>query len=122
MIIDGFEQPNRTLRVIPFGDYNNDGEVTEDFFTANAICSDDPTNPDKHWPVIDFDLPIHVVHSSTPGHNHLYIDYPMDTKTFMGLLDALVAAGLVEQGFAEGSRRRGHADLRLPHIKKGQTA
>lgn len=118
MIVDGFETPNRTLRIIPFGDYNNDGTETEDFFEANAVCSDDPTNRDRHWPVIDIDLPIHVVPSSTPGHNHLYIDYPMDTETFMALLDALVAAHLVEEGFAQGSRRRGHADLRLPHIKK----
>lgn len=116
--INGFEQPNRTLRVIPFGDYNNDGEVAEDIFTANAICSDDPTRPGVHWPVIDIDLPIRVIPSSTPGHNHLYIDVPMDFATFMALLEALAAAGLVEPGFVEGSRRRGHADLRLPHIKK----
>ena len=118
MIADGFEVPTRTYRIIPFGDYNNDGEETDDFFAANAVCSDDHTDPNKHWPVIDIDLPIRVVASSTPGHNHLYIDVPMDTETFMNLLDALVAAGLVEDGFARGSRRRGHADLRLPHIHK----
>jgi len=36
----------------------------------------------------------------------------------MALLDALVAAGLVEAGFAEGSKRRGHSDLRLPWVHK----
>lgn len=109
--------PNRTYRKIPFGDYENDGDVVAQE-EANAISSDDPTNPDRHWPVIDIDLPIRVVPSSTPGHNHLYIDVSLSTAVFMDILDALVAAGLVEEGFAQGSRRRGHADLRLPHIKK----
>jgi len=114
------EAEMRTLRNIPFGDYNNDGEVIspDDYENANAICSDMPGNPDVHYPVIDIDHPIRTVRSSTEGHSHLYIDVPMTTEVYMALLDALVAAGLVEAGFAEGSKRRGHSDLRLPWVHK----
>lgn len=110
--------PRRTLRVIEFGDYLNDGEVAASYDEANAISSDDLISLDLHWPCIDIDHPIYVIPSSTPGHNHLYIDMPMNGETYFKLLDALVDVGLVEEGFAQGSRRRGHSDLRLPHIKK----
>ena len=112
-------EPRRTLRVIEFGNYLHDGEVAASYEEANAISSDDLVVPDMHWPCIDIDHPIRVVPSSTVGHFHLYIDVPFTGEAYFKLLDDLVDAGLVEHGFAQGSRRRGHSDLRLPHIKKG---
>jgi hypothetical protein len=110
----------RVLRKIAFGDesYENPGEIS-DAENANAISSDIVGFPEYHLPVIDIDFPVYALPSSTEGHSHLYIDVPMHETTFFKLLDALVDIGLVEEGYAEGAKRRGHSDLRRPWIKKG---
>lgn len=71
-----------------------------------------------HRPVLDIDIPIKVVPSSTPGHSHLFIDHAMAWPAYQKLLHALAEAGIVESGYVAASVRRGHTSARLPHVKK----
>lgn len=72
-----------------------------------------------HRPVVDVDLPVKVLPSTTPGHGHLYIDKPMTWSTYLRLLDALVEAELVEPGYVAAARQRGHTAVRVPWVHKG---
>lgn len=71
-----------------------------------------------HMPSIDLDLEAAIIPSSTPGHNHLYINKPMKAKQYRALLTALWDAGIIEHGILEQFDRHGSTTLRLPHIKK----
>ena len=77
----------------------------------------------RHALVIDIDHPAWLVKSSTPDHFHLYVDVAggIPHEQYIGLLNALADAGVIEQGYAGASRARGHSDVRLPWIKKGQS-
>jgi hypothetical protein len=98
-----------------------DAELSE----ANVVTSELPwrqsTEPDAermHAPVIDIDVPVTYVPSSTPGHGHLYVDVPMTASQMWILLEAMVDAGLVERGFLDASKARGYTSVRLPWITK----
>lgn len=85
---------------------------------ADLVCSD--LGPGKkHMPLIDFDVPVTLVPSGTPGHSHLYIDVPINETRFFDMLDAMAKAGVVEHGFADLSRKRGFASVRVPWKPKG---
>ena len=72
----------------------------------------------RHAPVIDLDLPVRLIPSTTPGHFHLYIDRLMSAEDMFDLLDTMARVGLVEPGYAEVSRARGYSSVRLPWVKK----
>ena len=76
----------------------------------------------RHIIALDIDYPAHLIESSTPGHYHLYLDVPggIPHEGYMALISLLAHLGVIEQGYAEVSRQRGHTDLRLPWVKKGQ--
>lgn len=71
-----------------------------------------------HNPVIDIDVPVHLVPSSTPGHGHLYVEKPMPWSDLKKLLEVMVEVGLVEPGYLGASDKRGHTCVRLPGMKK----
>ena len=73
-----------------------------------------------HKPVLDIDLPVVVLPSSTEGHSHLFIDKGMSWSQYVKLLDVLVDVGIIEEGFRNASVARGHTAVRLPWIKKQQ--
>lgn len=73
---------------------------------------------DLHKPVLDIDLPVIVLPSSTEGHNHLFIDKELTWAQYVKLLDVLVEVGIVEEGFRGASVARKHTAVRLPWIKK----
>lgn len=78
--------------------------------------------PDKrHAIVLDIDHDSWLVKSSTPGHYHLYIDVPegIHQREWERVMQALAAAGVIEDGYMRASLERGHSDVRLPWIKKG---
>lgn len=68
---------------------------------------------DVHLPVIDLDFPCALVPSRTPGHFHLYIDHPTATDDFFAVLDAMVKAGWVQQGYLHASEARGQTFVRI---------
>lgn len=74
----------------------------------------------RHMLMLDIDSEAFLIPSSTPGHNHLYVDARMTTDQLETLLDALTAAGIIEPGYANASKSRGYTSLRLPWVKKGQ--
>lgn len=59
-----------------------------------------------HWPILDLDLPCRLEPSRTPGHYHLFIDRPITWELFVPILEALTAAGIVEQGFLKATLAR----------------
>lgn len=72
-----------------------------------------------HNPVIDIDVPVHLVPSTTPGHGHLYFEHAMPWADLKKLLEVMVEVGLVEPGYLGASDFRGHTCVRLPGLKKG---
>jgi hypothetical protein len=75
---------------------------------------------DGHFPLIDLDHDAALLPSSTPGNHHLYIDHRLTWKQYKKLLKVMVDVGLVEEGFYECTKARGHGALRLPWVKKGE--
>lgn len=82
----------------------------------------DPFGPAVfHKPVIDIDLDVKVVESTTPGHHHLFIDKVLTWDQYVRLLCVLAEVGLVESGYVSASIERGYTSVRLPHVKKDLT-
>lgn len=76
---------------------------------------------DWHLPVLDLDVPHRLEPSSTAGHSHLYIDVPVEWRTYVKLLDALADAGIVERGYVEASKAKGATMVRKPGVTKPET-
>lgn len=85
----------------------------EDANLVSSLCDDG-----QHMPVIDFDVPARLVPSSTEGHFHLYIDVPMSFERYLVMLDAMVAAGVVEEAYVAHVRERGQSLCRPEWVKK----
>lgn len=103
-------------------DYNDmyDAETTD----LNAACVATSLRRQigeaRHMLMLDIDAEAFLIPSSTPGHNHLYVDASMTTDQLENLLDALTAAGIIEPGYANASKSRGYTSLRLPWVRKGE--
>lgn len=127
--------PGQVLRDVNFGEPSwyeeNVGEsrpVVYKTKSATVVTSEvtrgEGENPHEpsgmHKPVLDIDLPVKVLESSTPGHHHLFIDKRMTWEQYKKLLDVLAEVGIIEEGYSrvsQGSRR--HTAVRLPWVKKG---
>lgn len=72
----------------------------------------------RHVVAIDIDHQAWLIPSSTEGHSHLYIDHAMPEDLYFDLLNVLARCGIIEHGYAEVSKKRGHSDLRLPWVSK----
>jgi hypothetical protein len=83
---------------------------------AELVCSD--TGTGKHLPVIDLDLPCRLVPSGTPGNFHLYIDQPCSFEQYMGVLESMAKAGIVQWGYVDATRERGFGSVRHPDRPK----
>lgn len=85
---------------------------------TSALVGPDGAATGYHTPAIDIDFPVRARQTDTPGHYHLLIDKPLTWEKYKKLLDALVEAGLVQEGFRDASVKRGASSLRLPWIHK----
>lgn len=74
--------------------------------------------PGAHKVLLDIDVPAKLVPSSTEGHSHLYIDVSAPWEKIEVLLDAMVAVGAVEPGYAEVCKKRRMTNLRTPWTVK----
>lgn len=72
----------------------------------------------RHKVLIDIDMPVLAVPSTTPGHYHLYIDKMLTWPQYVRLLEVLGEVGIVEEGYVEASKRRGCTHLRVPWLAK----
>ena len=96
------------------------GEQVDSLDAANIITSKLLAPGDKHIPIFDIDLPIYVLPSRTAGHSHLYINKEVTWEQLKAIMEAFVAAGIVEEGYQMASEKHGFTSLRLPWIKKQQ--
>lgn len=85
-------------------------------YTAKTVDTIDAKK--VHKPVLDIDMPVAVLPSSTEGHHHLFIDKEMPWKDYLKLLEVLAEVGIIEKGYLGACRRRGHSAVRLPWVKK----
>jgi len=141
---DGSASADRSLpldgQMLAYVDFNEEpteGEYTRpsetaDLEQANLITSKVAGQPeptidpffgllnggDRHKVVLDIDLPVTVLPSTTPGHHHLFIDHEVAWDDYVNLLEALVTCGLVEPGYVNASKQRGYSCVRLPWVKK----
>jgi hypothetical protein len=56
-----------------------------------------------YYPVLDFDFPCRLYESETEGHYHFFVDKGMTWDDYKFLLQALHAAGLIEDGFLQSA-------------------
>jgi len=84
---------------------------------ANLVSSEIP-NTNYHRPLLDIDLPVELIPSSTPGKFHLYIDAPMFWNEYEKLLKVLEEVGILEPGYVNASIERKATMLRKPGIYK----
>lgn len=98
----------------------NERRVTSDINDANVITSlvESELGETMHKPIIDVDLPVKIVPSTTEGHGHLYMDLAMPWEDYVKLLDVLVEIGAVEYGYVSASKERGFTAVRVPWVKK----
>jgi hypothetical protein len=83
-----------------------------------GFLPDDPADSEKHYLMIDLDVPAFLVPSTHPGHSHLYVEQEIPWRDLEHLLRALAACGVIEQGYAAASIDRKSTTLRLPWIAK----
>lgn len=89
-------------------------------YDANLISS--RKHNGKHNILLDLDFEHHYVESSTIGKGHLYLNANASTEDFEELLTLLHKLNIIEEGYLNAFKVRGHATLRLPGIKKGDYA
>jgi hypothetical protein len=120
-------------------DYDADPELVDNLEDAQVVTSwtgkrddvhikpgqerswaDLTANPETyHRPVLDIDIPMAIVPSSTPGHGHLYLDKVLTWTQYAKLLDVLAEVGIIEPGYRDASHAREFTSVRLPWVTKG---
>lgn len=106
---------DRSTSVVPQGTHTAEN--------ANAISSrawvkDPYRDPKQHKVLLDIDLPVAVVESSTEGHHHLIIDKLVEWDHYVELLELLAKMGVIEEGYARAAIRRGATWVRAPWERK----
>lgn len=120
--------PGQVLRRVEefdeYGETEDSRKIVEDLEQATVVTSETekPTLSNqwmpKHKPVLDIDLPVIVVPSSTPGHHHLFIDKEMTWENYEKLLKVLAEVGIIEEGYLGAALMRGHTAVRLQGVTK----
>lgn len=72
-----------------------------------------------HKPVLDLDMDVMLLPSSTPGHHHLYIDHAIPWNEYSLLLNVLEHVGILQPGYVRASHARRESFLRTPWTRKG---
>lgn len=89
---------------------------------GSVLSLTDAPGAETHLPLLDDDNGyFRVIPSSTPGHQHVYIDKPITWDQWKRLLVILAELELVDPKWAEASIAQGTATLRLPgHFKSSE--
>lgn len=101
-----------------------------------------PSDQDWHLPVFDVDIPRTVlvdndiqtsspsllllyrpklarwVPSTTPGHHHVYVDWPVKWWEYQEFLEGLYLKGVIEEGYLNASIERGYTAVRKEGVRK----
>lgn len=94
------------------------GQRGADVLGGRELRDEQEAQGPYHAVLLDLDVPAYLVPSSTPGHSHLYVDVLVPKSELIELLEVLAKTGVIEQGYAEASIKRGRTCLRLPWVKK----
>ena len=92
---------------------------------GNLIVSGPPfTVPQEHHtPLLDIDIPVELIESSTPGHHHLgFPEIKLSWTKYVNLLKALKDAGIIEPGYYGASIERGFTAVRTPDNRKPEAS
>lgn len=84
---------------------------------SNLFCSDLSSNPSRHALILDLDMPIEVLKSSS-GNNHVIIPKSLSFDDMMEILEVLRKHGIVQPKWVESAKLHGYAALRMPGILK----
>lgn len=77
----------------------------------------DPS-PAMHNLVLDIDHDAVLIPTTTPGHHHLIINAPMVWDRYRAVLDSLLLAGIIEEGYHRATVNRGASWIRTPWTPK----
>lgn len=91
----------------------------QDLASAEVLGSKYDPDDDLHVLMLDVDLELAVLPSTTPGHYHLVFDQGVPWEDYKDFLDACVKVGIVGEGYRNMAVKRGEAMLRPPWIRKG---
>lgn len=94
------------------------GTSEANVMTSKIALGYDYGTTSLHRPVLDIDLPVKVLPSTTEGHFHLFIEKAMTWEQYQRLMDVLVDVGIVEAGYVKASKQRGYSAVRLPWVRK----
>lgn len=73
----------------------------------------------KHSILLDIDIPVELIESSTPGHYHIgFPSLEVDWNNYKQLLRALRNCEIIEPGYCGASIERGFTAVRTPDNKK----
>lgn len=72
----------------------------------------------NHVPLFDFDFPVELVPSSTPGHFHLYVSKEIGWEHYRDILLAMRRARLLDAGWVDSALEERCATIRPPHVMK----
>ena len=84
--------------------------------SSKVIANEEVTG--LHTIMLDIDMPVTLVESSTPGHYHLYIDHLITWSMYKQLLRAMQSCGLIETDYYKMSVSHGATYLRPPWVRK----
>ena len=83
---------------------------------ANLIMSHTPFG--NHVLILDIDDEHFYRESSSTGHGHLIINKELSFDDMVEVLEVLGKHGIIQEGFVEGTKRRGYASVRTPWAVK----
>jgi hypothetical protein len=96
-------------------------DQTPDLLRADIVSST-LRDGSGHVLMLDVDYPVYHVPSTAQGHGHLYFDMPkpLTTEAMAEIVTVLGKYGVIEEGYAGASVRRGYTSLRPPWSEKGR--
>jgi len=89
-----------------------------DWDKINLIGSRVVGTMNRHRPIFDFDFPVTVVESSTPGRYHVYLHRQISWEQYEAILDAMEDAKLLNPGWVRSAVAHQCATLRPLHVIK----
>jgi hypothetical protein len=122
--------PGQVLRRVEefdeYGETEDSRKIVTDLEQATVVTSEVDSSITlvgdsfsiTHKPVLDIDMPVIVVPSSTPGHHHLFIDKEMSWDEYHRLLNVLAEVGIIEEGYLGAAVMREHTAVRLQGVTK----
>lgn len=63
-------------------------------------------------------VPVRWVPSTTEGHHHVYVDWPIEWEKYALMLGHLYNSGVIERGYWNASEARKMSFVRMPHVKR----